>query len=226
MNDTLAFSLSRHTRCVGTSSYTYPWKFLLLPATASLELVRSKAQMICSLNFGELLTYYEVNNLSLLKEKVTDLVPYFCFLSAYTLVLLVGKKNNYLAYYYQQAYILCKIDGYGFRMNSSLTVLDEVNGNKVTWALGSILYEINSLPWGLQQKKIPIQWQYIVFASLAGFELPLVIVLFAEFIVTVYVRTDRRVDSRLRRDDRISLYISRSQSLVLKHSLFLRELFT
>ena len=42
------------------------------------------------------------------------------------------------------------IDGYRFEKNQTLTVLDEVNGHRVGWALGAILYEINQLPWILK----------------------------------------------------------------------------
>ncbi len=36
-------------------------------------------------------------------------------------------------------------DGYRFDLNQTLTVLDEVNGHAVGWALGAILYEINEV---------------------------------------------------------------------------------
>jgi len=37
--------------------------------------------------------------------------------------------------------------GFGFQMNDNITAADVVNGHKVGWALGSMLYEINTLPW-------------------------------------------------------------------------------
>ena len=44
--------------------------------------------------------------------------------------------------------------------------MDEVNGHKVGWALGAILYEINELPWVL--KLSPVEKHPIGFAILAG----------------------------------------------------------
>lgn len=38
-------------------------------------------------------------------------------------------------------------NGYGFEMEDNITATDVVNGQKVGWALGSMLYEINTLPW-------------------------------------------------------------------------------
>ena len=38
-------------------------------------------------------------------------------------------------------------DGYGFSDSTNITVASIINGQKVTWALGSALYEINSLDW-------------------------------------------------------------------------------
>lgn len=44
--------------------------------------------------------------------------------------------------------------------------MDEVNGHKVGWALGAILYEINELPWIL--KLSPVEKHPLGFAILAG----------------------------------------------------------
>jgi len=38
-------------------------------------------------------------------------------------------------------------DGYGFSDETNITVASIINGQIVTWALGSALYEINSLDW-------------------------------------------------------------------------------
>ena len=38
-------------------------------------------------------------------------------------------------------------DGYGFHPNESITAANVIDGQRVGWALGSMLYEINSLPW-------------------------------------------------------------------------------
>jgi hypothetical protein len=45
------------------------------------------------LNFGELLFYFESNGLSLGNEKLSEFMPYYCFLSSYVLVLLEGEST-------------------------------------------------------------------------------------------------------------------------------------
>lgn len=83
-------------------------------------------------------------------DKLNIYLPYYCFLSSYILVLLH--------------------DGYRFPMNTSLTVLDQVNGHKVGWALGAILYEINELPWVLKLSTIEsYPWGFVIVASVLGF---------------------------------------------------------
>ena len=39
------------------------------------------------------------------------------------------------------------IDGVGFPRDYKVTAIDVINGQKLGWALGSMLYEINTLPW-------------------------------------------------------------------------------
>lgn len=38
-------------------------------------------------------------------------------------------------------------EGYHFEPNRNLTVVAKIDGLKVGWALGAMLYEINALPW-------------------------------------------------------------------------------
>ena len=52
------------------------------------------------------------------------------------------------SYCFQSAYVYEILrNGYGFQDSDYITATDIINGQKVTWALGSILYEINTLPW-------------------------------------------------------------------------------
>jgi len=37
--------------------------------------------------------------------------------------------------------------GLGFALDSNITATNVINGQKVSWALGSVLYEINTRPW-------------------------------------------------------------------------------
>lgn len=65
-------------------------------------------------------------------------------------------------------YLLHRLDGYGFKHNSTITVLDQVNGNKVGWPMGAILYEINSLPWELEQPVPREPWGKFFCAAFVG----------------------------------------------------------
>ena len=77
-------------RFIGTSSYVLPWEILMLPDTANLELYRSRAENVCSLSFEDVLQYYEMKGLVDSDSKLAEMLPYFCFLSSYAYVLLVG----------------------------------------------------------------------------------------------------------------------------------------
>lgn len=77
-------------RFIGTSSYVLPWEILVLPDTASLDLYRSRAENICSMSFNDVLQYYEMKSLVDSDSKLAEMLPYFCFLSSYAYVLLVG----------------------------------------------------------------------------------------------------------------------------------------
>ena len=46
------------------------------------------------------------------------------------------------------------IDGVGFPESYYITALTILNGQKVGWALGSMLYEINTLPWDFKKKSL------------------------------------------------------------------------
>jgi len=138
-----------HGHFIGTSSYKLPWKFLSLPPTTTISNVISKAEKMCSLSFKEVQAYVAANNETMGTDKsILGSMPYFCFLSSYTLVLLK--------------------DGYGFVNNSTLTVVDEVNGNKAGWALGAIMHEINNLPWELEMPSEREPWGKLFLAASIG----------------------------------------------------------
>jgi hypothetical protein len=133
---------------MGTSSYKFTWKILMLPPTASLEQWQARATEVCSLSFSEVATYALVNNITIADAKLSDMLPYFCFLSVYPLVLLK--------------------EGYGFPSESKLTVVDDVNGNKAGWALGAIMHEINSLPWELRSRDEKQPWGLYLLSAAVG----------------------------------------------------------
>jgi Golgi nucleoside diphosphatase len=80
----------QHGKFIGTSQLTLVWRFLQLPATASMEELKAAASSICQMNFDDIMFYYEVN-FSGDSNSVVDALPYFCFLSSYVITLLEGK---------------------------------------------------------------------------------------------------------------------------------------
>jgi hypothetical protein len=51
-------------------------------------------------------------------------------------------------YCFRSAYVFNVLrNGYGFAMDEHITATDVINGQKVGWPLGAMLYEINTFPW-------------------------------------------------------------------------------
>lgn len=57
----------------------------------------------------------------------TPELAHYCFIASYAYALLT--------------------EGYHFEPSRNLTVMAKIDGLKVSWALGAMLYEINALPW-------------------------------------------------------------------------------
>jgi len=114
---------------VGFSNIHHAWDFLNMATTSTLYELADRAEVICSMNFDELKEY---NSHRKKKKRLDDVeLPRMCFLSSYVYSLLHH--------------------GYGFHKSNSIMAVHAVDGNKVTWALGSMLYEINTLPWQYEQ---------------------------------------------------------------------------
>ena len=106
------------------SNYFHVWQFLQLEPRSSIAQLEQKGREVCSLSWDQLVQYNEENVQATLAED--DLATY-CF---------------HAAYVYQMLH-----NGYGFKDNDHIISTDVVQGQKLGWALGSILYEINTLPW-------------------------------------------------------------------------------
>lgn len=89
-----------HGNFLGTSTYKYAWMFLQLPETASLRDFDAKAVDICKYTYTDLQAYYINNSLNTDNDKMTDIIPYTCFIAAYISVLLQGKDDVWRACYY------------------------------------------------------------------------------------------------------------------------------
>ena len=110
------------------SEYYDVFTFLNIPNRSSLQTLQNATQHLCSMTGEELKVF---NNGRLGSDDLLKM----CFNSAFAFQLLYT--------------------GFGFKMDDNITAADVVNGQKVGWALGSMLYEINTLPWTYLPKHEP-----------------------------------------------------------------------
>jgi len=126
------------------SNYYDVWSFLGMESRSTLRQLREKTQFICNMSYEELIAYNTQNSLPLDEDDL----PMQCFRATYAFESL----HN----------------GYGFGMDDAITAANVINGQKVGWALGSMLYEINTLPWTVGKRDVVnsgIGWQTILYAS-------------------------------------------------------------
>jgi hypothetical protein len=114
---------------IASSNFYEVWSFLKLPARSSLLQLREKVRHVCSFSLKELVAHNERLDNPIDDENTLKAM---CFRSAFA--------TSFL------------IDGVGFPETYHVTALDVVNGQKLGWALGSMLYEINALPWEIEKK--------------------------------------------------------------------------
>lgn len=105
--------------------------FLELPARSSLAEVEDGARRICSFSMGELIGFNAIKASPIKDPKA---LMEMCFRASFVASFLV--------------------DGAGFPRDYKVTAMDVINGQKVGWALGSMLYEINTLPWEFTDRSI------------------------------------------------------------------------
>lgn len=83
--------------------------------SATLAQFEDKSAALCRFSFAEVMGYYESNSLNAGGDKLSDFLPYYCFMSGYVLTLLEGMlktliyfcivaifshNNLYLGYFY------------------------------------------------------------------------------------------------------------------------------
>ncbi|KAG5193011.1 nucleoside phosphatase family-domain-containing protein [Tribonema minus] len=105
------------------SGYYRAWTLMQLPEGIALGAFLDQTRVLCSLDQSAL----EARNRLAGKPLKGDEIAATCFLATYCITLL--------------------IEGYGFSLNTTVHFVKNYNGYKVGWALGSMLYEINALPW-------------------------------------------------------------------------------
>ncbi|KAG7361681.1 GDA1/CD39 nucleoside phosphatase family protein [Nitzschia inconspicua] len=138
---------------IATSNFVDVFNFLQLGERAAISEIVFAAKKVCSLSWTDLQEYNaNLDN----GGSVDDLhtLAQMCFRSIFVYQLL---RN-----------------GWGFGDNYVMTVADVINGQKMGWALGCMLYEINTLPWEFHPEflyKGRSWWQitlYIILGTLVG----------------------------------------------------------
>eukprot|EP00536_Pseudo-nitzschia_multiseries_P017734 jgi/Psemu1/248329/estExt_Genewise1.C_17760003 len=137
---------------IATSNFYDVFAFLQLGERATIAAVGVAAEAVCKLPWDELREYNAKNPLYTVKRDA-DLAQ-FCFRSIFVYHLL---RN-----------------GWEFGDDYELTAVDVIDGHKLGWALGCMLYEINTLPWDFHPEllyKGP-NWLifrvYVFFGTLVG----------------------------------------------------------
>jgi len=107
------------------SEYFEVFDFLGIPGTSSLTTLQNATKVLCSMDHHELNQFNggRLDDSHALK---------MCFRSTFALEMLLG---------------------FGLQMDDNITAANVINGQKIGWALGSMLYEINTLPWKYAPKK-------------------------------------------------------------------------
>lgn len=152
------------------SNYFRVWQFLQLKPRSSLVELEARGREVCSKSWEELVKY---NNANPDRAPDDEELESYCFRAAYV--------HSILSH------------GYGFQPDDHITATDVINGQKVTWALGSILYEINTLPWdyieGMFAPPIMVKELFIAFNLTPS-------IVFRSFTFTVH--SQHHVDNQLR----------------------------
>ena len=146
-------SQSHHHRTfIGTSSsFLLLKKFLHMNEISTLTIWKEKGNMICKMTMDNIRSYYDMNSFATDEnhQEFLENLPNFCFLISYIVVLLQ--------------------DGYHFPSDQKIMIIDQYNGNKVGWALGAILYEINELPWLIDDTMSKTySWGLIILVAFIG----------------------------------------------------------
>lgn len=113
------------------SNYYHVWDFLNLQSRSSIRQLQERTQFICNMSLDELQAYNAQRDSPF--DENDDLLK-ICFRSSYALNMLH--------------------EGYGFSLDDSVIATNVIHGHKVGWALGSMLYEINTLPWRLAKHSV------------------------------------------------------------------------
>lgn len=123
----------RNGHFVASAMYKYPWYFLKMPETSTIQEFKNRAQGLCAMTYEEVVQYSASLKTQVKKDGI---VQYYCFLSSYITVLLERKCHDCATCVWLCVVCLymtsCMLDGYGFSENQTFTVVDSVDGHKVS----------------------------------------------------------------------------------------------
>jgi Golgi nucleoside diphosphatase len=153
---------------IAFSNYYKICEFLHLPERATVAQLEQATRNTCSMSRSELV---EFNN-GVVDESELDS---YCFRSAYAFALLH--------------------DGYGFQLSDTIRATQVINGQKVGWALGAMLYEINAMPWRYEAEHEDFHLDHVPsghFSWEVNFIVATVLGMIATLLL-VFVRRERRL---------------------------------
>jgi hypothetical protein len=143
------------------------WDFLHLPEESSLQDLEEKARWVCSLSRKELEKF---NDGRIEDDALND----YCFKSLFVFQVLTT--------------------GYGFKPTDNITAAEVIGGQKVDWAVGAMLYEINTFPWRYAPPVIRVH--EVEESALKGIVPATIAAAVVGAIVALTLLLRRRIDSR------------------------------
>eukprot|EP00536_Pseudo-nitzschia_multiseries_P002756 jgi/Psemu1/317971/estExt_fgenesh1_pm.C_380011 len=138
---------------IASGKFADVFEFLELEEVSTVSSVRKGAERVCRLSFEEL-QVYNAHLKNPVERKDLDVLKQYCFRSVF-------------------AYQMLR-NGWGLGDDSEIDAVDVIDGQKLGWALGSMLYEINTLPWDFHPELVfrEPNWVficlYIVLGTLVG----------------------------------------------------------
>jgi len=142
---------NRANRYIATSNFADVYQFLRLEETSYVSQIGDAAEYTCDLTWEELKVY---NSENVKPIKTENDIAQMCFRSVFV-------------------YQLVR-HGWEFADDFKLTAVDVIDGQKMGWALGCMLYEINTLPWKFHPELLymgpsrALISLYIALGTLAG----------------------------------------------------------
>lgn len=86
----------RNGHFVASAMYKYPWYFLQMPQTSTIQEFKKRAQGLCAMSYEEVMQYSANLKTQVRKDGI---VQYYCFLSSYISVLLERKCEGFICAY-------------------------------------------------------------------------------------------------------------------------------